>query len=192
MTAAAPPRGHSPVRTVLWIVLALAGLCTLGCLGLVVSCRDGIGFAWSFGETVSGLQTEFGPGTQIAFEEDEAGAVFAVGIPGFDPGRAAECQDAVWRIYTNSFAAGAPPIRRIAVGTCATKAVGGRTVHWKPEHEVSVADLAERTGIAVPPEIPFPGDLKIQTSGDDGDAGDPGPGDGAPPPDAPPPSETPR
>jgi hypothetical protein len=175
MTDAATP-GRSPLKIVLWVAAGLVGLCCVVCGIASYLVRDEIAFTFRFAQFVQALQSEFGPGTTLAIRAEAGKSVLAVGIPGFAADQAADCQDRLWRRFTEAFADGAPPFDEFAVGEPrAQGGVGGEQVRWSPEHAIAVRELAERTGIPVPPPAELPEGFRVQVGGGNG------PDDDAPP-----------
>lgn len=148
----APSTASRTLKIVLWIVLGLAALCALCCGGVLLvsdEAREGVRVAFRGVEFGKALRERYGAGMQVSQSVRSGGeSVLAVGIPDFDPSKADEELDAVWRIFATSFAEGAPPVTAIAVGT---PSPGSAQVVWKPEHSLSVEELARRTGVPVPP-----------------------------------------
>jgi hypothetical protein len=152
-----PSTAAKTLKIVLWIFLGTAGLCALCCGGVLLfskDTREGIAVAWRFVGFNQAVHAKYGAGTQISMtaRSDETGsmAVLAVGIPGFDAAKAAEEQDAIWKMFAEAFREGAPPVTHLAVGFPAT---GSSTVDWKPEHKVPVEELVGRTGVPAPPTV---------------------------------------
>ena len=154
-----PSTASKTLKIVLWIVLGGAGLCAVCCGAVFLfskDAREAVNVGMRQWKYLSAIHTRYGAGAQISFtvRKDESGqrAIMAVGIPNFDPAKAAEEQDALWKLFAESFKDGALPVTHLAVGV---PAAGSTNVSWEPEHLVPVEDLVRRTGIAAPPTVVF-------------------------------------
>ena len=154
-----PSTAAKTLKIVLWIVLGTAGLCALCCGAVFLfskDARDTVSVALRMIDFGKAMQQRYGAGAQISLTERNDGGgremIFAVGLPAFDPERVAEEQDALWKLFAESFREGAPPVTHFAVGV---PAAGSSKVKWEAEHKVAVEELVRRTGVAAPPWLLF-------------------------------------
>jgi hypothetical protein len=156
-----PSTASKTLKIVLWIVLGITGLCALCCAAVFLFSKDarqGVAVAWRHASFIQAVHKAYGAGTQVSHTHrlDESGreSILAIGIPGFDPEKAAAEQDAVWKLFAENFREGSLPVSHVAVGV---PVAGPAMVDWKTEHQVPVEELVRRTGVAAPPTLLFDG-----------------------------------
>jgi hypothetical protein len=162
-------KGNNSSKTIL---ITLAAIATIGLL-----CCGGAWVLWigpayqryvepamelgkSMAAMAQALPTEMGAPTQFQpFQRSNQDIVLLFGVPAdveLTPAKVTELQDAAWKAYAESFATsgGIPFVSSLAVGHSKGTAQNPIVGDWD-DYEISLEEVSQRTGIAVPPPSEF-------------------------------------
>jgi hypothetical protein len=167
----------TPGKIFLLVLGILAGLGILCCGAGYLLMGDKIKSAIAIGKDMASfmgtLQKELGSGTAFQLVPNgNAKFILVVGVEGeLTPERVADVQDKTWKLFADAFKTdGFMTITHVAVGK---PEKGGRASHQEVSdwagHQISLADIVKRTGIAAPPIssiMPKDGGVVVQVDGE--------------------------
>ena len=156
--------GAKVVLIVIGVVALLGVLCCVGVFTLTPA-KHAVTFGRDMAQGQMRLDAAFadavGPDAVYQFPEQGLNDVLKVGVPGGPESEdeVVRLQDAAWRVWAESFDAGAMPIRGVAVGRATARARKRGSSMGRVEHShenfATVAELERRTGVPAPPVAEF-------------------------------------